>query len=102
MQELEAPVLQLPSGGGNGVGVGDLELEADLRQRAIGRPLAGPEAGPGGLAQRPDAEVLGALDLLAVEVVIVGGALQRKAEGVDVQLATPWGIGGDHSDAGDE
>ena len=67
-----------------------------------GRPFVGPEAGPGGLAQRPDAEVLGALDPVAVEVVVVGGALQGKAESVDVQLATPRGIGSDDSDARDK
>src|SRR2546421_887938 len=77
MQELEPPVLQLLSRRGDGGGVGDLELEADLRYRAIRRPLVGPEAGTRRLVQRPDGEVLGASDLLAVEVVVVGRALQR-------------------------
>ena len=52
MDELEAGPLELLGGGRNGFGALDVELEARLRTRAVGRPLTRAEAGLGGLPER--------------------------------------------------
>jgi len=46
--------------------VRDLELDACLRHRSVRRPFRGAEAGLRSLAERPDAEALAAVDVLAV------------------------------------
>src|SRR5690349_9752873 len=48
------------------VGVRDLELDACLRHRSVRRPFRGAEAGLRSLAERPDAEAVAAVDVLAV------------------------------------
>jgi len=48
------------------IGVRDLELDARLRHRSVRRPFRGAEAGLRSLAERPDAEALAAVDVLAV------------------------------------
>jgi hypothetical protein len=60
------------------------------------------EAGLGGLTKRPDREVPGAGELLAVPVLRALGSRQREAERVDLELAALRRIGGDDRDRSDE
>ena len=83
--------LQFVSGGCNRIGVLHLELETDLRNTPVRRPLAGTEARTGGLRQRPYPKVLAAIDMFARVVVAVSFRLERQPEGVDVELAAPGG-----------
>ena len=48
------------------IGVRDLELDARLRHRSVRRPFRGTEAVLRSLTERPDAEALAAVDVLAV------------------------------------
>ena len=68
MQQREALVFQLVPSDLDGVNIGDLELEAHLRNRSISWPVSGSEAGLGSLIQRPDAEALTAVDVFAVRL----------------------------------
>jgi len=86
-----AGLLELPAARGDRVGVRKLELDACLRRGDIGRPLRRAETGLGRLPQRPDAEVLDAVDVLAVNVAVVAG--QRQAERVDVELLAGGRVG---------
>src|SRR5205085_5155323 len=88
MQELVADPLELLRRRAHRRCVRDVELDADLRDRPVRRPLCGPKARLGGLRQRPDTEVLAATDLLAVVVLVIATALQWQTQRVDVQLAT--------------
>jgi hypothetical protein len=85
--------------GAHGLRVCHLEFDRSLRHREVIRPLRLSEAGLGGLAQRPDPEVLGAGELLAVPVLRALGSCQREAEGVDVELAGLRRIGCDDREA---
>jgi hypothetical protein len=82
--------------------VRDLELDADLRNEAIHRPLVCSEAGLRRLAEGPYAEVLAAPDLLAVEIIVTSGGVERKSQRVDEQLATPLDVVRDDAHACDE
>jgi len=65
------------------VGVGDVELDADLRHRPLYRPFRCSEARLGGLRERPDSEGPAARELLVAEVLV---AAERQTERVEVQL----------------
>src|SRR3954454_13752902 len=97
MQLLIAACLELRCRLANLVAASDLELDADLRDRPIRRPLVGAKAGLRRLRQRPDTEVLAALDLAAVDVVTF--PIQWQAEFLDEQLAAARRVGGDQGDA---
>jgi hypothetical protein len=66
MQQLIAGLLELPCRSG----IGDVELDADLRYRSLCGPLVGSEARLSGLRERPDPERLAAGDLLAVVIPV--------------------------------
>src|SRR5437016_8238741 len=86
----------------HGGGALDLELEADLGKRQVGRPFARAETGLRSLGERPDTEVLAARYLPARVVPVLPLALQREAEGVDIELSACWRVGGDDGDACNE
>ena len=98
---LEPQLPQLIGGGGNGVRILHLELDAHLRHGPVGRPIVGAEARLRRLGERPDAEMLAAPNPLAVEVLTAGVGLERKPQRVDVQLAALRRVGRDHGDARD-
>ena len=77
VKEGEARLHEFFTGSFHLLGIGDLELDAGLRDRSVGGPLIAVEARPRGLPQRPDAEVLGSGDLLAVQVVVALGGSKR-------------------------
>ena len=58
MQQFVAGLLELLGRRGDGCRVGNIELDADLRDGALGRPLGAPEARLGRLGKWPDAEML--------------------------------------------
>jgi hypothetical protein len=66
VKEFEASLAKLRGRAFHGVRVSDLELDRCLRNGELGRPLLDAETRLCRLAQRPDAEVLAAVDLLAV------------------------------------
>jgi hypothetical protein len=78
MQQLLTGLLKLPGRLVDCSGIGNVELDADLRYRALCRPPVGPETRLSSLGERPDPERLAAGDLLAV-VVAVTLALQRES-----------------------
>ena len=86
----------------HGGGALDLELEADLGNRPVSRPFPRAEASLRSLGERPDTEVLAARDLLTRVVPVLPLALERQAEGVDIELSACWRVGGDYADACDE
>src|SRR5258708_3557038 len=94
MQQLVASLLELPCRPTDRCRVHDVELDAYLRDRPRDGPSRRPEARLGGLGQRPDAEGLAPVDLLAV-VIVVAVALERQPESVDVKLATGGRVGRD-------
>jgi hypothetical protein len=102
VKELEAGVLELLAGHRHRVGVLDLELDARLRNGQVRRPRRCAEACLRSLGQGPDTEVHAAGDLLAVPVLPVPARRERKAEGLDVELAAPRRVRGDHREARDE
>src|SRR5207248_2214455 len=102
MQELVAGVLKLLRSRRDGFGALDVELHARLRPHAVIRPVARAEAGLCRLPQRPDAEVIGPVNLLAVQVLAVVARCQGKAEFLDEELARGVDVGADHGKAGDE
>jgi hypothetical protein len=61
VQEDETALLQFRTRSLHRFGIGHLELDARLRDRPVDRPLISGEARLRGLAQGPDAEVLGSL-----------------------------------------
>src|SRR5437899_6165714 len=80
----------------------DLELEADLGNGSVGRPFPRAETGLRSLGERPDTEVLAARNLPARVVRVLPLALEREAEGVDIELSACWRVRGDDGDAGNE
>src|SRR4051794_22313277 len=70
VQQLVPSRFELFCGELDGADVGHVELDARLRNGAIGRPRLGAEARLRGLPEWPDAEVLGAVDVFAVDVVV--------------------------------
>lgn len=91
------PTLSQLRGGGHGIGVLHLELDAYLRHGPVGGPLVGAEARLRRLSERPDAEMLAAANSLAVEVLTAGVGLERKPQRVEVQLAALRRVGRDHA-----
>ena len=77
--------------------VSDLELDAGLRDRDLGGPLCGPEAGIRRLRKRPEAEVLCPFKLVGEHVVAVV-TLEAQTQGVRVE--GPRGVRVSH-DRGD-
>ena len=102
MQKGEPAILELSCSRAHRLRIGQLELDRRLRHRKMGRPLGLLEAGLGGLAQRPDPEVPGAGERLAVPVLRALASRQREAERVDIELAALRRIGGDDRDRSDE
>src|SRR5436190_22085680 len=102
VDELEAGPFELLGGGRDGVRALDVELDARLRARAVGRPVGVAEACLGGLPERPHAEVPGSLNLLAVQVLLALVCGQRETERVDVELAARVDVWRDHGEAGHE
>src|SRR6266496_2715426 len=70
VQQSEALVLQLVGSGLDGVGVGNLELDARLGYRPIIWPLRRAEAGSRSFGQRPDPERLASFDVFAIQVAV--------------------------------
>jgi hypothetical protein len=66
VDKLDAGPLELVGGGRDELRTLHVELDTRLRACAVDRPVAGAEAGLGRLRKRPDAEVPGSRDLLAV------------------------------------
>ena len=97
MQEPVAAPFELLGGVGR---VFHLELDGRLGSRNVVGPVVGAEAGLGRLLEGPQAEVLDALDLLAVQVAVA--VFELEAEGVDVEPAGGVLVGDDGSEAGDE
>ena len=102
MKQREAVLLELAGSLGDGGRVPDLEFDADLRNRVVGRPGVRSEARPGGLRQRPHAKVLAAADLLTEHVLVSGWRFQGQAEGFDEQLAAVGRPRGDNRHTRDE
>src|SRR4051812_12080342 len=96
MQKLVAGLAQIVSRRADRRRIGDIELDADLRNRPLSWPLSGPEASLGSLRQRPHTEALATADLLAVVVSIAAEALKRQTQGVDVQLSARRRVRRDH------
>src|SRR5215217_9559930 len=96
MQKLVAGLTQIVCRRADRRRVGDVELDADLRNRPLSWPLSGPEASLSRLRQRPHAEALAPADLLAVVVPIAAETLERQTQGVDVQLSARRRVRGDH------
>src|SRR5207237_8221584 len=82
VQEPVAAPFELLGGVGR---VFHLELDGRLGSRNVVGPVVGAEAGLGRLLEGPQAEVLDALDLLAVQVAVA--VFELEAEGVDVEPA---------------
>jgi hypothetical protein len=80
MQERVPQFLELGSRCGDGLGIGQLELDAGLRDRMFCGPVRAAEASLRGLRQRPDPEVLAPAYLLTVEIVVASRVLEREAE----------------------
>ena len=102
MKQLEARAFELLASRCHRVGVLDLELDAGLRDGQLCRPRRRAEARLRGLGQRPDPEMLAAGDLLAVPVLAVFTRTERKAKGLNVELAALRRVGRDHGEACDE
>lgn len=80
MDDVEAGSPELVSRGLHCICVRDLELDAHLRDQSIRRPLLRSEAGLRRLTEGPHAEVLATRNLLAVEVVVISGGVERKSQ----------------------
>src|SRR3989440_3611244 len=80
----------------------DFELEADLGNRPVSWPFPRAETGLRSLGERPDTEVVAARDLPARVVPVLPLALEREAEGVDIELSACWRVGGHDGDACNE
>ena len=102
MQQREPPCLQLVGRRGDTRFVGHLEFEAGVRDRPIRRPDRRAKACLRGLRQRPDTEMLAALDALAEIVLVAFVPLERQPESVDEELAALRRVGSDDRDAGNE
>jgi hypothetical protein len=101
VQQREPLLFQVVRSDLDGVNIGDLELDAHLRQRSISWPVRGSEAGLGSLSQGPDAEALTAVDVFAVQVP-VSFRRERQPNCFEVQPSADRGVGRDHCDARDE
>jgi hypothetical protein len=97
VEEGDAALLQFRTGSLHRLGIYCLELRARLRDRPVGGPLISAEARLRGLAQGPDAEVLGSLDVLTVQLVVALGRPKRQPEGGDVERPTLPDAAGDHA-----
>jgi hypothetical protein len=78
--------------------VSDLELDAGLRNRNLGRPLGGSETGIRGLRKRPESEVLCPFEVVGLHVVAFV-PLETKTQGISVERARGVRVSHDRGDA---
>src|SRR3954447_15549419 len=102
VDELEARVAKFGRRARDRRYIGHLELDRRLRHGHIFRPRGLPEARLRRLGERPDTEVPGAADLLAVEVVAGRARLERQPQRVDVETAARGRVGRNDGEASDE
>jgi len=75
--------------------VRNLELDTSLRYRNILRPVRGTDAGGSSFGERPETEMLRALEPVGVLVVAAPASLERQTERIFVERSRCLGVADD-------
>jgi hypothetical protein len=102
VQQLVTGSRQLIGRALNVLGVLHLEFDRELRDRPRRWPLGRADTSLGGLRQRPQSEMFGALNSLAEKILVAFVALQGQAQNAPEERSIWLGIADHDPDAGNE